>query len=90
MRFKATKPVACARGRLAVEWLSRRIHAASVQSVKNSGPGHAWRRLSQASDFEVWLSAGLVQKIEELAANTALQPTRERPAIFRQGRAARG
>jgi hypothetical protein len=31
-----------------------------------------------------------VREIENLAANTALQPTRERPAIFLQGRAARG
>jgi hypothetical protein len=75
---------------LGVEWLSRRSYASAVESVKKSGSGHAPRRLSQTSDFEVSLSASLVQEIEELAANKALQPTRERPAAFLQGHAARG
>jgi hypothetical protein len=90
MRCKTDKSAACGRGRLGVEWLSRRSYTSSVQSVKNSGSGHAWRRLSRASDFDMWLSAGLVQKIEELVANRALQPTRERLALFPQGCAARG
>jgi predicted nucleic-acid-binding Zn-ribbon protein len=84
------KSAAFGKGHLGVVWFSRHIHSSMRQLAKEGSPGQALHRLSQASDFEGWRAESSVQETEKLAANMALQPTRERLAVFLQGRATRG
>jgi len=64
------RSVAFGKGHLGVEWFSRRVHSGLEQSAKESGSGHALRRLNQTSDLQGWLKERLSYQHESCQLTT--------------------